>query len=104
MQFFVTGLSEGAFVHKVQGQIFNSEGFNKLGQKYTDHYKKHGAEFGDITKEEYLELANELIASESESNASRNAFMPSESFMKYGQKVRHLCGKTSHNLRSSACD
>ena len=24
LQFFVTGLSEGTFVHKVQGQIFNS--------------------------------------------------------------------------------
>ena len=38
LQFFVTGLSEGAFVHKVQGQIFKSESFEKLGQKYIDHY------------------------------------------------------------------
>ena len=38
LQFFVTGLSEGAFVHKVQGQIFNSESFDKLGQKYIGHY------------------------------------------------------------------
>ena len=27
LQFFVTGLSEGAFVHKVQGQIFKAQGF-----------------------------------------------------------------------------
>lgn len=27
------------------------------------HYEKHGAEFGDITREEYLLLANALIAS-----------------------------------------
>ena len=35
-------------------------------QRYDEHYEKHGAEFGDITKEQYLELANELINSESD--------------------------------------
>lgn len=40
LQFFVTALSEGAFVHKVQGQIFKSQGFAKLGQKYIDHYSE----------------------------------------------------------------
>ena len=38
LQFFVTGLSEGAFVHKVQGQIFKAHGFTKLGEKYIGHY------------------------------------------------------------------
>ena len=38
LQFFVTGLSEGAFVHKVQGQIFKAQGFTKLGEKYIGHY------------------------------------------------------------------
>ena len=38
LQFFVTGLSEGAFVHKVQGQIFKAQGFTKLGDKYIGHY------------------------------------------------------------------
>lgn len=38
LQFFVTGLSEGAFVHRVQGQIFKSQGFTKLGEKYIGHY------------------------------------------------------------------
>ena len=38
LQFFVTGLSEGAFVHKVQGQLFKAQGFEKLGQKYIDHF------------------------------------------------------------------
>lgn len=33
---------------------------------YDEHFKKHGAEFGDITKEKYLELANELINSDSD--------------------------------------
>jgi len=38
MQLIVTDLTEGAFVHKMQGQIFKSQGFEKLGQKYLDHY------------------------------------------------------------------
>lgn len=40
LQFFVTNLSEGAFVHKLQGQMFNALGFSKLGQKYVDHYSE----------------------------------------------------------------
>ena len=38
LQFFATGLSNGAFVHKVQGQIIKSAGYNKLGDKYIGHY------------------------------------------------------------------
>ena len=38
LQYFATGLSEGAYVHKVQGHIFKTQGFEKLGQKYLDHY------------------------------------------------------------------
>lgn len=38
LQAIITGLTEGAFVHKMQGQIFKSQGFEKLGQKYIDHY------------------------------------------------------------------
>lgn len=30
---------------------------------FESHYQKHGAEFGDITKDEYLEMANALINS-----------------------------------------
>ncbi|MBE6245460.1 MAG: bacterioferritin (cytochrome b1) [Bacteroidales bacterium] len=40
LQFFVTNLSEGAFVHKIQGHIFKSQGFNKLGDKYIEHYSE----------------------------------------------------------------
>ena len=40
LQFFVTNLSEGAFVHKLQLQIFKSQGFNKLGDKYIAHYSE----------------------------------------------------------------
>lgn len=40
LQLFATGLSEGAYVHKLQGQIFNSQGFNKLGDKYINHFNE----------------------------------------------------------------
>ncbi len=40
LQFFATGLTEGALVHKLQGQIFKSQGLNKLGQKYIDHFNE----------------------------------------------------------------
>ncbi len=40
LQFFVTGLTEGALVHKMQGQVFNAMGFSKLGQKYIDHFNE----------------------------------------------------------------
>lgn len=32
---------------------------------YDSHYIKHGAEFGNITQDEYLEMANDLINSDS---------------------------------------
>lgn len=35
-------------------------------KRYDEHYEKHGKEFGDITKEEYLEMANNLINSDSD--------------------------------------
>lgn len=40
LQLFATGLTEGALVHKLQGQLFKSQGFNKLGQKYIDHFNE----------------------------------------------------------------
>ena len=59
LQFFVTGLSEGALVHKMQGQIFNAEGFIKLGQKYIDHFNE---EMGWVEKftERILDLGGEI--------------------------------------------
>ena len=38
LQFFVTGLTEGALVHKLQGQLFKAQGFEKLGEKYINHF------------------------------------------------------------------
>lgn len=59
LQFFVTNLSEGAIVHKQQGMIFKSLGFNKLGQKYIDHYTE---EMGWVEKftERILDLGAEV--------------------------------------------
>ncbi|MDY6327521.1 MAG: ferritin-like domain-containing protein [Bacteroidales bacterium] len=37
-QMIVNELSGSALVHKMQGQLFKSQGFTKLGQKYIDHY------------------------------------------------------------------
>ena len=38
--------------------------FFRTEELWTDHWQKHGAEFGGITKEEYLRKANELILSD----------------------------------------
>lgn len=59
LQFFITGLSNGAFVHKVQGQMLKSAGFTKLGEKYTSHYDE---EMGWVTKfiDRMLDLGGEV--------------------------------------------
>lgn len=40
LQFLTTELSNGAFVHLVQGKHFASLGFTKLAEKYTGHYQE----------------------------------------------------------------
>lgn len=40
LQIYITGLTEGALVHKIQGQIFKSQGFVKLGEKYIGHFNE----------------------------------------------------------------
>ncbi|MCR4614068.1 MAG: hypothetical protein K5778_08700 [Bacteroidaceae bacterium] len=59
LQFFVTHLSDGAFVHKLQGQIFKSQGFQKLGDKYIEHYSE---EMGWVEKftDRILDLGGDL--------------------------------------------
>ena len=37
-QMIVNELSGSSFVHKMQGLLFKSIGYDKLGQKYLDHY------------------------------------------------------------------
>lgn len=59
LQFFVTGLSAGAFVHKVQGQMFRAQGFTKLGERYIAHYEE---EMGWVEKfiDRILDLGGEV--------------------------------------------
>ena len=59
LQFFITGLTEGALVHKQQGQIFKSQGFTKLGQKYIDHFDEE-MEWVEKFTERVLDLGGEL--------------------------------------------
>lgn len=59
LQFFATGLTEGALVHKLQGQIFKSQGFTKLGQKYIDHFNEE-MEWVEKFVERILDLGGEV--------------------------------------------
>lgn len=63
LQFFTTGLSNGAFVHKVQGQMLKSAGFTKLGEKYISHYNE---EMGWVEKfiDRILDLGGEVKVEE----------------------------------------
>ncbi len=59
LQYLTTALSNGAFVHKVQGQMLKSAGFNKLGDKYIGHYDE---EMDWVTKfiDRILDLGGEV--------------------------------------------
>ena len=59
LQFFATGLTEGALVHKLQGQIFKAQGFEKLGQKYIDHFNEE-MEWVEKFVERILDLGGEI--------------------------------------------
>lgn len=47
LQFFVTGLSNGAFAHLAQGKHFEALGLEKLGAKYVEHFNE---EMGWVSK------------------------------------------------------
>ncbi len=63
LQYLTTALSHGAYVHKVQGQILKSAGFNKLGEKYLGHYDE---EMEWVTKfiDRLLDLGGEVKVEE----------------------------------------
>lgn len=71
LQFFVTGLTEGAFVHKVQGQIFKSQGFSKLGEKYIGHYTEE-MEWVEKFVDRILDLGGEVKAEGTKARALVN--------------------------------
>ena len=59
LQFFVTGLTEGALVHKLQGQLFKSQGFGKLGDKYVNHFTEE-MEWVEKFADRILDLGGEV--------------------------------------------
>ena len=61
LQFFATGLTEGALVHQLQGQIFKAKGFSKLGQKYVDHFTEE-MEWVEKFNDRILDLGGEIKA------------------------------------------
>ena len=60
LQFFVTGLTEGAIVHRLQGQALKAAGFAKLGDKFLGHYAE---EMGWVEKmqERILDLGGKPV-------------------------------------------
>ena len=84
LQFFATGLTEGALVHKIQGQIFKSEGFSKLGQKYIDHFNE---EMGWVEKfvERILDLGGEV---KSEGTKARDLIADPVDYIKADLKIQ----------------
>ena len=59
LQFYVTGLTEGALVHKLQGQLFKSQGFEKLGDKYINHFTEE-MEWVEKFVDRILDLGGEV--------------------------------------------
>ncbi|MCR5077712.1 MAG: hypothetical protein K6A82_06715 [Prevotella sp.] len=57
LQFFTTGLTNGAFAHLVQGKHFEAMGLTKLAEKYTGHYEE---EMGWVKK--FMTRINDLGA------------------------------------------
>ncbi|MBR5089782.1 MAG: hypothetical protein IK093_10175 [Ruminiclostridium sp.] len=56
--------------------------------RFDEHYKKHGKEFGNITQDEYLDLANELIASTSDRVLHK--FSDDGDYMYFDQDTNHF--------------
>ncbi len=56
--------------------------------RYDEHFEKHGAEFGNITKEEYLQLANDLI--NSTSDRVLHKYSEDGDYMYFDQDTNHF--------------
>ena len=59
LKFYITGLNELSFQHKVQGKIFAAQGLNKLGAKYAEHSVEE-AEWVEKMMNRVLDLGGEL--------------------------------------------
>lgn len=59
LQFFITGLSNGAFQHVAQSHVFKAQGYNKLAQKFSDHAKEE-YEWVEKFMDRLLDLGGDL--------------------------------------------
>lgn len=59
LQYFVTGLSNGAFQHVAQSHVFKSQGYNKLAQRFSDHSKEE-YDWVDKFMDRILDLGGEV--------------------------------------------
>ena len=88
LQFFVTGLSNGAFAHLVQGKHFDSMGFKTLGKKYTDHYSE---EMGWVEK--FMTRINDLGGEvKIEDQKGRELVKDPVEYVKAFSQVGHIYG------------
>lgn len=59
LQFFVTGLSNGAFQHVMQSRVFKAQGYDKLAAKFGDHAKEEDEWVGKFI-DRILDLGGEV--------------------------------------------
>lgn len=59
LQFFVTGLSNGAFQHVMQSRVFKAQGYDKLANKFADHAKEED-EWVEKFIDRILDLGGEI--------------------------------------------
>lgn len=83
LQAFATGLSAQSYAHKVQGLLFASQGFGKLGEKYASHATE---EMGYVEKfiDRILDLGGEAKV---EATPSQKIYTNAEDFLKADLKV-----------------
>ncbi|MCR5077603.1 MAG: hypothetical protein K6A82_06160 [Prevotella sp.] len=100
LQFFATGLTEGALVHKLQGQIFKAQGLMKLGQKYVDHFSE---EMGWVEKfyDRIMDLGGEVKAEGAKARALCNdpvEYVKADlDIQKAGVELLYKCVETLQN-------
>lgn len=100
LQFIVTGLSEGAFVHKVQGQIFQSQGWSKLGQRYLDHYAEE-MEWLEKCVNRILDLGGRVKVEE---HKARELFYEPGEYIKEDLKIQELGVELLRKCIASLCE
>lgn len=83
LQAFATGLSAQSYAHKVQGKVFTSQGFTKLGDKYAEHSTE---EMGWVEKflDRILDLGGEAKV---EATPSQKVYTSAEEFIKADLQV-----------------